>query len=47
MRRVKLLMRHVFNPLHVYCRLCEVGLGQPAALRVCRMYERWIYRAFS
>jgi len=30
---------HVFNPLHVYCRLRDLGLCKKKAVRAARMYE--------
>jgi len=36
--------RHYFNPLHVYCRLRDFGLGTARAKRLCRVYERFLYR---
>ena len=39
--------QHRFNPLHVYCRLRRLGLGNRPALRLCALYERWMYRALA
>jgi len=36
--------RHYFNPLHVYCRLRDIGLGSTGARRLCRAYERFFFR---
>ncbi|WP_243547248.1 hypothetical protein [Pseudodesulfovibrio tunisiensis] len=36
--------QHVFNPLHVFCRLRQVGFSGRFARRFCRMYERNVYR---
>lgn len=44
MVRFRLALQHLFNPLHMYCRLKDIGLGAPAAQRMCRAYERYIYR---
>jgi len=38
MFRVKLSMQHIFNPLHVYCRLCPI-LGRKKARAFTRRYE--------
>lgn len=46
MYRLRLVVRHVFNPLHVFCRLRDVGVCGPMAMRVCRVYERWLYNPF-
>jgi hypothetical protein len=40
-------MQHVFNPLHIYCRLRDLGLVNGHARRVVRLYEKaviWIRR---
>lgn len=36
-------LRHLFNPLHVYCRLVDCGLDRRRARRVCGFYSR-LYR---
>lgn len=36
-------LRHILNPLHVYCRLVDCGLGRRQARRVCSVYAR-LYR---
>ncbi|MGE4299250.1 MAG: hypothetical protein AB7E47_14630 [Desulfovibrionaceae bacterium] len=38
-------IKHHMNPLHLYCRLREMGFSGPGARRLCRLYERFIYRA--
>jgi hypothetical protein len=38
-------LQHHFNPLHLFCRLRRLGLGKNAALRLARLYERYLYRA--
>ncbi len=43
MSRMRLAVRHIFNPLHVFCRLRDAGVRRPMAMRVCRVYERWFY----
>lgn len=37
-------IRHLLNPLHIYCRLKYVGVSEKAALGICRNYEAYIYR---
>jgi len=37
-------MRHYLNPLHVYCRLLNVGLNRKAARSISRWYERAIFK---
>ncbi len=39
-------MQHLLNPLHMYCRLQNIGVRRGAAHRVCMAYERYIYRFF-
>jgi hypothetical protein len=36
--------QHIFNPLHVYCRLRQLGFTLGLARNVCRAYERGLYR---
>ena len=40
-------IRHRFNPLHVYCRLKDMGLTSVRARRWCAVYERWLYNVMS
>lgn len=46
MRRIRNAVHHLFNPLHVYCRLKDIGLSKPVAHRVSRVYERYVFRLF-
>ena len=39
-------MKHYFNPLHVYCRLRDLGLGKGTAGFLCRIYEKAIFRRY-
>jgi hypothetical protein len=39
-------LKHYLNPLHVYCRLRDIGLGKGFASFLCRSYERMIFRRF-
>jgi hypothetical protein len=41
---LKSSLQHVLNPLHVFCRLKEAGFSDQAARRMCKAYERRIYR---
>lgn len=41
MRRFKAYLQHRFNPLHVYCRLCDYGVSSRFAIRVSHAYERF------
>ena len=39
--------QHYLNPLHVYCRLRDLGVSKPVAVLFCRFYEwavfKWIW----
>ena len=45
MRRLRKYLQHRLNPLHMYCRLRDVGASGRMARRVCFVYERFVYRA--
>ncbi len=36
-------IQHYLSPLHLYCRLKEIGLKQEKARRWCLKYE-WLYK---
>jgi len=40
-------LKHYLNPLHVYCRLRDIGLGKGVASFLCRCYERMIFRPIA
>jgi len=40
---MKNTLQHHLNPLHVYCRLIECGLGRSIARRIVKMYEVRVY----
>jgi len=44
MRRMRDVLHHMLNPLHMYCRLKAMGLGHGAAHKMCHVYERYIFR---
>ncbi len=44
MAQIRNFMQHFFNPLHVYCRLKDMGVKTPTAHRVTRAYERYVWR---
>ena len=44
MDELKRRFQHCFNPLHLYCRLRELGLSGIPARRLCAVYERLFYR---
>lgn len=47
MTRLRRALQHMLNPLHIYCRLREFGVGSLKAQRVCGAYERFVYRLFT
>ncbi|GAB6177237.1 hypothetical protein JCM16814_21280 [Desulfobaculum senezii] len=47
MQIVKSLLQHYLNPLHVYCRLRDIGVSTALTRHVCAAYERYVYRIFS
>lgn len=38
-------LRHLLNPLHVYCRLMDLGVHSKNVHLICLRYEK-IYRIF-
>jgi hypothetical protein len=38
-------IKHYINPLHIYCRLRDIGLPKGAAAFLCRLYERVIFKS--
>jgi hypothetical protein len=40
-------IRHYMNPLHLNCRLRDIGVAKATAVFLCRIYERSIFRPFS
>jgi hypothetical protein len=36
-------IRHIMNPLHVYCRLRDCKIPKPFAVRVCTWYENHLF----
>jgi len=44
MHQIRNFMQHFFNPLHVYCRLKDLGVRTPTAHRVTQAYERYVWR---
>jgi hypothetical protein len=41
---MKTTLQHHMNPLHVYCRLREIGIPKKVASPVCFYYEHTIFR---
>lgn len=46
-RRNASAAQHYLNPLHVYCRLRDLGLPSPVARTISSGYERILYRPVS
>lgn len=44
MSGIKYSLQHYLNPVHVYCRLRDLGLDRDRAKTICAAYERYIYR---
>lgn len=44
MKNMRCHLQHLFNPLHIYCRLQQAGLAEALARRLCEAYERVFYR---
>ena len=38
---------HFLNPLHIYCRLRDLGAGKKTSAFIARMYERIIFSRFK
>jgi hypothetical protein len=43
MSRLRNHLQHTLNPLHVYCRLRDMGLAAPTARRLAVRWERLVY----
>lgn len=44
MKTFRHFLQHQFNPLHVFCRLRNLGLSVMTARNFSRLYERGVYR---
>jgi len=40
-------LQHSLNPLHIYCRLRNLGFPKSVAISIARFYERAIFTFFS
>ena len=40
-------LQHYLNPLHIYCRLLNLGFPRRFAVFISRFYERDIFTLFS
>ena len=36
-------LQHRANPLHVYCRLMDLGIGRFLSRKLCVFYEKHLY----
>ena len=41
------ILQHYLNPLHIYCRLRDIGMTKELATCLCRFYERFIFKCLS
>lgn len=32
-------LRHYLNPLHLYCRICDLGISEEIAMWIVKKYE--------
>lgn len=46
-RRISNALRHRLNPLHLYCRLRDLGLPARLARGLSAGYERALYRPLA
>ena len=37
-------IRHMLNPLHIYCRLTTLGMSNRLARGLCKTYECCLYK---
>jgi hypothetical protein len=40
-------LQHHLNPLHIYCRMREVGVSKGNAQWLCRLYEKVIFKKLA
>lgn len=38
------VIEHYLNPLHVYCRLMDIGIPRSIAVVLCKAYERLLFK---
>jgi len=43
-RKIRLGFEHFFNPLHVYCRMVDLGFPVGVSRYLCSVYERCLTR---
>jgi len=37
-------IQHYLNPLHIYCRLRDLGVSKWQAAKVCKFYEKNFFK---
>ena len=47
MNKLRRALQHLLNPLHLYCRLRDFGVGALKAQRMCGAYAKIVYRLLS
>lgn len=40
----KTKIQHLLNPLHIYCRLRDLGISKQKCNKLCRLYEKHIVK---
>ena len=40
------IIKHYMNPLHIYCRMRDMGIAKGTAMFLCRIYECCIFKGF-
>ena len=38
------VLQHYLNPLHIYCRMIDVGISKRTAGYFCMLYERILFK---
>jgi len=36
-------LRHLINPLHIYCRMRDVYISKYTAKKLCQLYEKTLF----
>ena len=40
-------MKHIFNPLHIYCRLMDRGVSSSVAKKIALIYEFCLFKPIT
>lgn len=43
-RFINMRFQHITNPLHVYCRLIDVGMSETFSKKIGIIYEKYLHR---